>query len=105
MAIIWFLIIAYIIYIAYKSNNKVEQTNKNINDITRARPTNSNNSYYTSDKVNSYRKMNQDHVAHEDIKDITDSIGYKRCPNCEATVSKKSDTCFMCDYEFNDSSK
>ena len=49
--------------------------------------------------------MNQDHVAHEDIKDITDSIGYKRCPNCEATVSKKSDTCFMCDYEFNDSSK
>ena len=37
MAIIWFLIIAYIIYIAYKSNNKVEQVTKNINDNYTAR--------------------------------------------------------------------
>ena len=105
MSIIWFLIIAYIIYVAYKNKNEKEQETRNINDITRSKSTNVSNSYYTNSKVNSYRKMNEDHINHDDVTDITDSIGYIRCPNCESTVSKKSDTCFMCDYEFNDSSK
>ena len=34
MSIIWFLIIAYIIYVAYKNKNEKEQETRNINDIT-----------------------------------------------------------------------
>ncbi len=38
-------------------------------------------------------------------KDPCDMIGYKRCPNCLNTVSKKSQECFMCGYVFDDLQK
>jgi len=104
MSIIWFLIIIYIVFIVYKNKNDKVQNIKNINDITRSKISNPNNSYYSNNKVSSYKKMNEDHISHEDVKDITDSIGYKRCPNCGSLISKKSATCFMCNYEFMNSS-
>ena len=104
MSIILILLIVYAIYIFYKSKNEKKLKTRDIKEINKSKPTNTNDSYYSTSKVNSYRKMNQDHFNHDDIKDISDSIGYKRCPNCGSTVSKKSTTCFMCDYEFIDNS-
>ena len=52
----------------------------------------------------SYQKMNMDHQNHgPNIRTPDDpckDIGYKRCPKCQNTVSKKAKVCFMCDYVF-----
>lgn len=34
----------------------------------------------------------------DEVDDLCDNIGYIKCPNCGATVSKKSTTCFMCNF-------
>lgn len=108
MFFIWLLIIVYIIFIIRKNKQEREQEAKDIERLTRnnynSRPA-TNNSYYSSNKVASYKKMEQDHDNHEDVNDISSSIGYKTCPNCSATVSKKSTTCFMCNYEFDKTDK
>lgn len=59
-------------------------------------------SYYRPDKVDSYRRMNADHEEHDGYEgDLVDTIGYVKCPHCGATVSKKSENCFMCDKPLN----
>lgn len=58
-----------------------------------------NNSYYSKQKVESYNKMEKAHQSHTENEnfDLTTSIGYVKCPKCGASVSKKSEVCFMCD--------
>lgn len=104
MYIIWILLISYAIYIIYKNKNEKKQKTIDMNKKTRNQSVSTNNSYYSNKKVNSYNKVKQDHINNNDIKDISNSIGYKRCPHCDSIISKKSSTCFMCDYEFIDDS-
>lgn len=54
-------------------------------------------SYYANGKREQYQKMNEEHATHKDEVDLSDKIGYIKCPNCGGTVSKTSDTCFLCD--------
>ena len=59
-------------------------------------------SYYTNQKIDSYRRMNADHENHDGVSDevdISGSIGYVKCPHCGTLVSKKSKVCFMCDKD------
>lgn len=100
--IIWIIII-YIIVIKVKAQQNDKTTNRNFQN-TSSKSLNSSSypaqrsSYYREDKVDSYRRMNADHVQHDgDEGDLVDTIGYVKCPHCGASVSKKSDTCFMCD--------
>ena len=103
--ILWWVFIIIIIAIGVnaskKEQEKVNQEYAKKYPASPNRPVqNTNSSYYTKQKVEQYRRMEQDHKGHVDDIDLTSDIGYKRCPKCEALVSKKSDTCFMCEYSF-----
>lgn len=109
--IIWIIIIyVIVIKVIGQKNDQTTSSNRNVqrssNSSSYSPSTLSQNtqrsSYYRQDKVDSYRRMNEDHALHDgDEGDLVDTIGYVKCPHCGATVSKKSDTCFMCDKPLN----
>ena len=90
----WFFIMFIIILIASNANNK--NNNKIPNKYKEI------NSYYSDRKINSYKKQEDNHKNHEkdEFDKVCSEIGYKRCPKCDSTISKKSDECFMCGYKF-----
>jgi len=103
--IIWIFLIILIVVAAREEAKKQEKLQQDVSKqfsshYSTARK-DSQNSYYSSQKVNQYKKMEQMHSDHEEREcSFCDEIGYKRCPQCDTMVSKKSDTCFMCDYDF-----
>lgn len=105
--LIFFIIVIAIVVNSKKkkieNNNKTSESyrqDKNFNGITRAGTNNS--SYYSKQKIEQYRQQERNHYNHEDTEDISNTIGYKRCPQCENLINKKSETCFMCDYNFKE---
>lgn len=108
--IIWIIIIWVVVVKikqqqgSVKQNKSLEnrgQQNFNTSSSSPSRNT-QRSSYYREDKVDSYKRMNADHALHDgDEGDLTDEIGYIKCPHCGATVSKKSKECFMCDKPLN----
>lgn len=44
------------------------------------------------------KKIVKNVVHNNEISDL----GYKICPKCGNSISKKSDVCFMCNHEFED---
>jgi len=97
-----------IIIIILKAKDKAEERKTNIERASKYREVQShyddpgmrkqNNSYYTKEKIASYKKMERDHESHEkDDGDLIEEIGYVKCPHCGAIVSKKSKVCFLCD--------
>jgi len=103
---LFFWIIIIIIIVATVKNEKAKQEKVNQEYAKRVHSSgqtkSSLNSYYSKQKVEQYRKMEQDHADHNDDEndDVCSEIGYKRCPKCDTLVSKKADACFMCDYSF-----
>lgn len=100
--IIWIIIIMIIVAVTQKPNKKREISEKEFQKVMEKKYQNTNSSYYSKQKQEQYRKMNEMHKNHEEpIDDVCGNIGYKKCPKCNTTVSKKSKVCFMCDYEFD----
>ena len=82
------------------NNDKYKPINSHYDDPgMRKMKEQENNSYYSKEKVASYRRMEAAHIGHEDDEDLdlSSTIGYVKCPKCGAAVSKKSEVCFMCD--------
>ena len=109
--IIWIIIIYIIVVkvgeqkkitkkISSSQNTSIKSLQSNSYSPQKTIPNTQRSSYYRPDKVDSYKRMNADHAEHDgnnDEEDLVNTIGYIKCPHCGATVSKKSDTCFMCD--------
>ncbi len=97
---VWIILLAIVLIIRKKNREKEEKLNR-IYAERFSKGKDTDNSYYSREKVEKYRKMNEDHLEHdEDFLKTTSEIGYKRCPVCGAMVSKKADVCFMCNSEF-----
>lgn len=101
--IIWMIVIMIIVAVSQKSKDNQEITQKEYERRMEKKYQNQNNSYHSRQKQEQYKRMNEMHANHEQsLDDVCKYIGYKRCPKCDTFNSKKSEICFMCDYEFKE---
>lgn len=101
--IIWIIIIVVIVRNIKSNKERQQQIQEEYSKKfgLKYEKKDSSNSYYSNNKVKQYQTMHQDHNLHQELEDdVCENIGYKRCPQCDTMVSKKADTCFMCDYSF-----
>lgn len=106
MLLYWIIIIIIFVSIVKKEKQKQEIQNKKLDKQFEVQRTKyPNNSYYSKQKIEQYKNQERNHQGHEDTSDITSTIGYKRCPQCENLINKKSETCFMCNYNFKENEK
>ena len=101
--IIWIIIIVVIVRNVKANQERQKQIQEEYSKKfgTRYEKKDSDNSYYSNNKVDQYKQMHRDHDDHLEMEDdVCGEIGYKRCPQCDTLISKKSDTCFMCNYSF-----